>query len=524
MVQEGAGQASSVYIANISRKIDWAAILRRGANDAINGFIGGLLGGALTKQFSKLFGSYIKLSPAELEEFGKALGMKGPLPADYFMTAGQKFVVEFLSGAALAPVTAAITIAVNKVSGGEKGPENMAAFMEGVARDIAQGGLIQLFIAFLAHKLPAKSGSSSGGHGEAPSHPPVNEKPPVQEPAAAQKLPAAKEPPVALHPAESPAVGAPAAATKKGPVKEAASSGKKAAASHPAEAIPTSPVEPVAESKANVASEPPPAKAPESTKGKKQTKGQRDEAMRRQRRVDAEYGDQVAGADQHASKKKSRKLQRDEARQGARHDPQAAADQAGEKAMTMINDARSGKFTSLKDSNKRAMVLELERLMEQAGWSANKRNPLKGGFDEALRTPRGEKGQPEYLAGGPRLNDQGKTGTARPDYSRRSRGKRAAGGAMTPKNEHVNLKADNLQLKSEGEALSTARKYVKQAQKNAKALPIDAGVVLRYGSRPIDPLGQSAPVEAAMNLIHFTDDSPIVEVHYGTVAYRRPGS
>src|SRR5204863_8479564 len=124
--QELAGQGSEVYLADTRKKIDWAAVLRRGATDFTTGLIGGIVGGALTKQFSKMFGSYLgkAITDAELLQMG--------LERTAFMTASQKFVAEFLSGAALVPVTSAITIAINRISGGALGPKNMQEFMEGV--------------------------------------------------------------------------------------------------------------------------------------------------------------------------------------------------------------------------------------------------------------------------------------------------------------------------------------------------------------------------------------------------------
>lgn len=167
--QEMAGQSSEVYFANTRKAIDWNAVLRRGATDAATGLVAGLVGGALTKQFSKMFGSYLgkAISDAELVEMGKALGLAGPLERAFFMTTGQKLIAEFLSTSLLVPVQSAITLVVNRISGGAPGPKNMEEFMEGVAFEVVQGGVFMLLVAFLTHKMPPPKPAKTGAVGEA---------------------------------------------------------------------------------------------------------------------------------------------------------------------------------------------------------------------------------------------------------------------------------------------------------------------------------------------------------------------
>lgn len=163
--QEFAGQGSEVYLANTRKTIDWQAVLRRGATDAATGLFAGLVSGALTKQFSKMFGSYLgkAITDAELVELGKALGMAGPLERSFFMTTGQKFIAEFLSSSLLVPVQSAITLAINRISGGAPGPKNMEEFMEGVANDVVQGGVFLALVTFLTRKMPASTPGSGRG-------------------------------------------------------------------------------------------------------------------------------------------------------------------------------------------------------------------------------------------------------------------------------------------------------------------------------------------------------------------------
>jgi hypothetical protein len=220
--QELAGEASAVWLANIKRKVDWSAVLRRGANDAITGFVGGIVGGALTRQFSRLFGSYLgHLGKAELAELGKALGMAGPCPPEFFMTTGQKLIAEFLGNAATVPLTASITLGINRISGGAKGPENVEEFLKEVLADIVKGGVVQLFVSFLTHHMPATRGGSAG-HDQppaTPTQPPPKTNPaataptatgPKAAPARPRPVAAAASEPLARTPAVEPAPAAPA--------------------------------------------------------------------------------------------------------------------------------------------------------------------------------------------------------------------------------------------------------------------------------------------------------------------------
>ena len=48
---------------------------------------------------------------------GEALGMKGPLPRDFFLTGGQRFIADFLAGIGTTPLTVAVTTAINRFTG-----------------------------------------------------------------------------------------------------------------------------------------------------------------------------------------------------------------------------------------------------------------------------------------------------------------------------------------------------------------------------------------------------------------------
>lgn len=157
--QEVAGQTSAKYIAGIQQEINWAVVLKRGAADAITGFVGALAGGFLAKQFAKLFGSYISnLSKEALEEFGQALGMKGALPRDFFLTGGQRFIADFMSGIGTTPLTAAIAMAINRIGATDDGP-SAEEFLTTVFEEMIQGGVMQVFLGFL-HGRSAVGGNA----------------------------------------------------------------------------------------------------------------------------------------------------------------------------------------------------------------------------------------------------------------------------------------------------------------------------------------------------------------------------
>ncbi|HEX6973630.1 MAG TPA: hypothetical protein VF147_04475 [Vicinamibacterales bacterium] len=168
--QEFAGQASEVYIAETRKSFDVGAILKRGATDAIVGFVGSIAGGMLAKQFAKMFGSYLSkanIADDVLREMGEALGMKGPLPRDFFLTGGQRFVADFLAGIGTTPLTVAVTTAVNRFTGAGKMPST-SEFLENVLQEMATGGALQIFIGLITRGKGHGTPSSKGGGKKAP--------------------------------------------------------------------------------------------------------------------------------------------------------------------------------------------------------------------------------------------------------------------------------------------------------------------------------------------------------------------
>ncbi len=168
-VQEEAGQASEIYN-DLRRDFDWGAIVRRGATDAINGFVGALAGGALTRVFQRSFGSFLaNISDDVLLELG--------LTRDAFLTPAQQFIAEFLGGIGSSPLTTAVTAVVNAAGGGNP-PRNAQEFVDLVVQDMVQGGAIQLFLGGLMHfhgrtggGAPPAGGGVHPAGGETPTGP-----------------------------------------------------------------------------------------------------------------------------------------------------------------------------------------------------------------------------------------------------------------------------------------------------------------------------------------------------------------
>jgi len=161
-VQEETGQAAEIYH-DLRENFDWGAIVRRGATDAINGFVGAIAGGALTRVFQRSFGSFLtNISDDVLLEMG--------LSRDAFLTRAQQFIAEFLGGIGSSPLSTAVTAVINAVGGGNP-PRSAQEFVDLVVQDMVQGGAIQLFLGGLMHFYGRAGGSTHPDGGESPTSP-----------------------------------------------------------------------------------------------------------------------------------------------------------------------------------------------------------------------------------------------------------------------------------------------------------------------------------------------------------------
>lgn len=150
-VSAGAQQGSEVAH-GLRNGFDVGAILRRGATDAVTGFVGALAGGMLTERLTRGFGGYLGNATDEtLAELGQALGLSGPMPRDYLLTNGERVMIDFFSSVGSSPLTTAVSAFVERFSGDEETAPTASELVDQVLSDMVEGGLVSLFISFLTH-------------------------------------------------------------------------------------------------------------------------------------------------------------------------------------------------------------------------------------------------------------------------------------------------------------------------------------------------------------------------------------
>lgn len=170
MTQELYGQAAEID-EGLRKNFDAGAILRRGAKDAVVGFVGALTGGALTSVIKSSFGSYLSKAVDDglLAELGEQAGLGGPMPRDFLLTKGQQFFAEFVSGVGTAPLTTAVSVSMNRLIGGGPVPKSLEEFVDTVVGDMVKGGGMQLFMGAFIHA----HGASGDAGGASPTYEPT---------------------------------------------------------------------------------------------------------------------------------------------------------------------------------------------------------------------------------------------------------------------------------------------------------------------------------------------------------------
>ncbi|MGQ9677141.1 MAG: eCIS core domain-containing protein [Chloroflexota bacterium] len=143
MTQEAATQTGEQLVGT-RESFDLLAILRRGAVDAVTGFVGALTGGALSGLLKSTFGSYLR-------NVGDNVLLEMGLTRDAFLTNSQRFLADFLGGVGVAPLTTAVAAVVNRLLGGEKLPDTPGEFVDRVVQEMVRGGAIQLFLGGFMH-------------------------------------------------------------------------------------------------------------------------------------------------------------------------------------------------------------------------------------------------------------------------------------------------------------------------------------------------------------------------------------
>jgi len=166
-----AGQASEVYH-DQRKEIDVGQALRRGAIDAVTGFVGSLTGGLLTKAFERAVGGYLSSSVADdvLVELGRQMGLAGPLPRTYLQTGGQRLAAEVLGEMGAAPISATINALVERIAGGGPLPASAEEFVDMVLGEVVEAGALQLALGAVIRRRGTAPGSRprpGGGESEA---------------------------------------------------------------------------------------------------------------------------------------------------------------------------------------------------------------------------------------------------------------------------------------------------------------------------------------------------------------------
>ena len=155
-------------------------------------------------------------------------------------------------------------------------------------------------------------------------------------------------------------------------------------------------------------------------------------------------------------------------------------------------------------------------LLKRAGGPQVHQNQRQGAFDELQRTPTKTlgKAQTKHVAGGPQLPGQdlrpGKDRYAQPDYSvvrRRRDG--------TLERVHVNLKSDQIDMRTPAKARATARAYVAQAIRNSRHLASGEKIIISFAHTP------NKDVQEEMKREFFKAGSPVGEVRFGTTTHKR---
>jgi hypothetical protein len=244
-----------------------------------------------------------------------------------------------------------------------------------------------------------------------------------------------------------------------------------------------------------------------------------------------------AAADESVSQNISRRTQRQQ-RESERQRPLDPRTQEQvnlrREADSIFENARAGEYRSASEKAHKKLLDRFERLMLNSGASKQAISSRKGRLNELLRTPTGaqqaRQAQPEYLAGGPRLPDQGRKGTARPDFTDT---RQLPDGRI--QRVHVNDKSDNIHQMNQSQAVQRARRYTDDAVVQSRGAQVGSAAPrqrLRQGPR-VGPLpeGESIvirythspdrPIQEAVVREHFRPDSPISEVHFGSTVFKR---
>ena len=146
MLQGTAEQTGAIAV-GMQKEFDVVKILKRGAKDAVAGFVGGVVGGALTGKFVKAMGPYLgaAITDAELAAMG--------LTRDAFLTTGQKILPKILGDLGATPLTTAVNIVFDRMTHGGPVPKSLDGVLVMVAQEAGKAGLSKLIAESVAASM-----------------------------------------------------------------------------------------------------------------------------------------------------------------------------------------------------------------------------------------------------------------------------------------------------------------------------------------------------------------------------------
>ena len=147
--------------------LDVGRALRRGAADAVSGFVGGLTGGLLTKALERAVGGYLGSSVSDdvLAGIGREMGLGGPLPRTFMQTGGQRLAAEVVAEMGATPLTATVNALVSRILEGGRLPQSLEEFADMIAAETAQAGALQLALGAVTRRrahVPAGEAPADG--------------------------------------------------------------------------------------------------------------------------------------------------------------------------------------------------------------------------------------------------------------------------------------------------------------------------------------------------------------------------
>ena len=191
-------------IAGTREGLDFKAIAKSGAEDAVMGLVATFTGGVIGKVAANYFGKFLfsRLSQPAMIAVAEKLGISSAELTPKILLESRAFIkiaLDLFSGAGSTPITSGVQVFLDSVSD-DKSIPTREEFVMSVIENAIQGGLIQIFLT-LVHGVPAVAKTGRGplgkSEGSASNLPPAVKPPP---PVKAVKPPPPPPPVKAVNP------------------------------------------------------------------------------------------------------------------------------------------------------------------------------------------------------------------------------------------------------------------------------------------------------------------------------------